>query len=321
MRKIIKIGVCVLFVALIFILFNYYFSKNTEINVMNTIRNEFNGNVEKWCDSLIGKKISEENGEVKIDNKRIGLKVEKFQKENEDERVISYSSDDDGQIVLKLSNSNYVTLKGKGLLLNKKRYTVKFFSLDKTLLKTEKVQEGRSASPPEPPKEDGYHFLKWDKSFNHIKGDLAVYAQYQKNRNEPEIFVRNKIISGKKDAVWVTIEVRNNPGILGMTLQIKYDEKLVLLQDAKAGEAVKDYLTLTKDKKLNSGSKFLFDGVELPDKINKKGVILKLKFKINQISTFDKALIEINTAKGDVVNGKLLPVYPLLRNGYIIKKY
>lgn len=323
MKKVIVISASVLFVALagIFILYGLWFSKDTESNVMNTIKNEFNGNVEKWCESLIGKRVSEENGELEIDNKKTDLKVENFQKENRDERVISYSVNDNNQIVLKLSNNNYVILKHNGLSLNKKQYTVKFFSSNEILLKTEKVREGEDASPPEPPKEDGYHFLKWDKAFNHVKSDLAIYAQYEKNKNEPEIFVRNKKISEKKDEVWVNVEIRNNPGILGMTLQIKYDEKFILLQDARVGDVVRDYLTLTKDRKLNSGCKFLFDGVALPENISKKGVILKLKFKINQIDKFDKALIEINTERGDVVNGKLLPVYPLLRNGYIIKKY
>ena len=322
MRKTIVISVCVLFVALagIFILYGRWFPKDTENHVMSTIKNEFNGDVEKWCESLIGKRVSEENGELKIDNERTNLKVENFQKEDGDERVISFSADDNNQIVLKLSNNNYVTLKHKGLSLNKKQYTVKFFSSNETLLKTEKVREGKDASPPEPPKKDGYHFLKWDKSFNHVKKDLAIYAQYEKNKSEPEIFVRNKTISGKKDEVWVNIEVSNNPGILGMTLQIKYDEKSLVLKDARVGDVVKDYLTLTKDRKLNSCCKFLFDGVALPEKISKKGVILKLKFKINQIDKFDKALIEIKAEEGDVVNGRLLPIYPLLRNGYIIKK-
>lgn len=322
MRKIIRISVFVLSIVLIviFILYRLHFSKDTEVNVMSTIENEFDGDVEKWCESLIGKKISQEKGELKIDNKKMGLRVENLQKKNEDEKVISYSVDDNNQIVLKLSDGNYVTLKHKELFLNKKWYTVKFFSLNKSLLKTENVREGEDASPPETPKEDGYHFLKWDKSFNDVKRDLEIYAQYEKNKNEPEIFVRNKKIGSKQDEIWVNVEVKNNPGILGMTLQIKYDEKSIHLQDAKVGDTVKEYLTLTKDKKMNSGCKFLFDGVALPEKISRKGVILELKFKINRISTFDKVLIEISAEKGDIVNGKLLPIYPLLSNGYIIKK-
>ena len=45
-------------------------------------------------------------------------------------------------------------------------------------LKTEIVEDGKSAVAPTAPTRDGYKFTGWDKTFSNITSDLTVTAQY-----------------------------------------------------------------------------------------------------------------------------------------------
>ena len=58
-------------------------------------------------------------------------------------------------------------------------YTVTFKDWDGTVLKTETVKEGSSATAPSDPTRDGYKFTGWDVSFNNVTSDLIVTAQYE----------------------------------------------------------------------------------------------------------------------------------------------
>ena len=57
-----------------------------------------------------------------------------------------------------------------------KFFTVTFKNYDGTILKTDKVLEGKSATAPEAPTREGYIFEKWDIEFNNITEDLTVTA-------------------------------------------------------------------------------------------------------------------------------------------------
>ena len=62
----------------------------------------------------------------------------------------------------------------------KSTYTVTFKDWDGTVLKTQTVEEGSSATAPSNPSRDGYNFTGWDKAFNNITSDLTITAQYTK---------------------------------------------------------------------------------------------------------------------------------------------
>ena len=58
------------------------------------------------------------------------------------------------------------------------KYTVTFLDYDGTVLKTEQVEQGRSATPPADPGRPGYKFTGWDGSYTNVQGDLTITAQY-----------------------------------------------------------------------------------------------------------------------------------------------
>ena len=75
-------------------------------------------------------------------------------------------------------------------------YTVTFKDWDGTVLKTEQVEEGHSATAPTNPTRDSYTFTGWDKDFSNVRSDLIVTAQYQKNETPAEaITVRLQAVS------------------------------------------------------------------------------------------------------------------------------
>ena len=63
----------------------------------------------------------------------------------------------------------------------KATYTVTFKDWNGTILKTEEVEEGNSATPPANPTRNGYTFIGWDSDYTNITSDLTIFAHYRKN--------------------------------------------------------------------------------------------------------------------------------------------
>ena len=61
-----------------------------------------------------------------------------------------------------------------------KTYTVRFYAWDGgSLLKTQTVNHGSSATAPTQPTREGYTFTGWDKSFTNVQSNLVVYGLWQ----------------------------------------------------------------------------------------------------------------------------------------------
>ena len=68
------------------------------------------------------------------------------------------------------------------------RYTVTFCDWDGSILKTESVEAGSSATAPPAPYRASYEFTGWDKSFTNITANTTVTAQYQIKAPDRNIF-------------------------------------------------------------------------------------------------------------------------------------
>ena len=58
-------------------------------------------------------------------------------------------------------------------------FTVNFIDWDNTIIKSEQVEYGHDATPPEDPVREGYTFIGWDKDHHNITSAVNIYAQYE----------------------------------------------------------------------------------------------------------------------------------------------
>lgn len=117
------------------------------------------------------------------------------------------------------------------------------------------------------------------------------------------------------DEVEVAVKVDNNPGILGMTLTLSYDDTMCSLVSVKNGEAFEGVLDLSYSKDLKSGILFLWDGVDVSDESIKDGSILVLTFKVKDDA--EEGACNITVETGDIVDNNLNSISPVIKNGEI----
>ena len=125
-------------------------------------------------------------------------------------------------------------------------------------------------------------------------------------------------VSGKAgDTVQVIAAVKNNPGILGMILTAEYDEKALKLESVENGEAISEILTLTTSKTLESGTRFVWDGIELSEDDIKDGKIIVMNFKILSTAEEGSHMINLNYVDGNIIDYNLESVSPEIKYGYV----
>lgn len=195
-------------------------------------------------------------------------------------------------------------------------FIVTFVDYDDSVIERKEAAKNESVKPPKEPMRKGYKFIGWDREFDNITSDIIVKAQYEED-SSPTVFVQKVSAQPGENTVEVDVFVRNNPGILGMSLTVSYDENALTLIDAVNGEAVHDVLTLTKSKVLKSGCKFVWDGQELTDNDIKDGTVLVLVFNISETAQSGEYEIVLNCDAGDIINNELVPINLSLENGII----
>lgn len=119
------------------------------------------------------------------------------------------------------------------------------------------------------------------------------------------------------ERVSVDVNMLNNPGILGMTLTVSYDEQNLKLIEANNGEAFDDVLTFVPSRSLKSGSNFVWYGTDLYPEQIRDGNILTLTFEVSGHAE-GSIPIFLTAVDGDVVDVELHAVNVILQNGNII---
>jgi len=99
--------------------------------------------------------------------------------------------------------------------------------------------------------------------------------------------------------VEVNVNIKDNPGILGATLTVRWDDGLIL-SDCKNGEAFSE-LTMMKPSRLQSGCNFVWYGTDTGDIVD--GSILKLYFTVPANATdSDIYEIQLSYEKSDIAD-------------------
>lgn len=86
-----------------------------------------------------------------------------------------------GELLFRGWNREYTNVQRSMVITaiyEKELFTVNFYDLDGTLLKTEQVHWGEDATPPNVADRDGYLFDGWNVLFNDVHTDLNVFATY-----------------------------------------------------------------------------------------------------------------------------------------------
>lgn len=117
--------------------------------------------------------------------------------------------------------------------------------------------------------------------------------------------------------VTVTAKIVNNPGILGMSMTLSYDESVMELINVKNGDAFNDVLTMTNSKSLDSGCIFLWDGEDITSDQVLDGEILVLEFRMSKSAPAGKTPILLTCDKDGVVDKELQMVDIAIENGFI----
>lgn len=112
-------------------------------------------------------------------------------------------------------------------------------------------------------------------------------------------FVVQSVYTSIGSTVDVKVDVKNNPGIAGATLNIDYDSNLTLI-GAKNGDAFSD-LTLTLPGSFTNPSKFLWDS--LSGEVSADDTILILKFRVSEDAEENANLnVNVSYQSGDIYN-------------------
>lgn len=149
-----------------------------------------------------------------------------------------------------------------------------------------------------------------------VVDDSSSDSTNEREDNTPVVVV-DKITASAGDEVQVAVKIKNNPGVLGMTLSLYYDESKCTLESVTNGSAVEGVLNLTPSKTLGSGVRFVWDGIEITPEDVKNGDILVLTFKIDNDAIEGKIPLTLKCFDGDVIDNDLNNIPLIVENGYI----
>ena len=194
-------------------------------------------------------------------------------------------------------------------------YTVRFTDHDGLLLSEQYIAPGGNAVPPSDPVRDGYAFAGWNGSYMNVTSDRTIVAQYAADTTPTLVVSTASARSGASD-VAVTLSIRNNPGILGMTLTLNYDGNNLTLNSVESGPAVQGVLNLTSPGELKPQCNFVWDGVSVSQNQIRDGVLLTLHFNVAATAS-GECPITITYEEDDIVDSTLSTVSLTIQNGAI----
>lgn len=93
----------------------------------------------------------------------------------------------------------------------KKTYTVKFIDYDGSLISTQKVKYGNSATEPEINTPTGYSFVGWDRSFDKITANMSIRMVVVKNGSDLPITINScsAIRAEEHSGYTITVNLKN----------------------------------------------------------------------------------------------------------------
>ena len=121
----------------------------------------------------------------------------------------------------------------------------------------------------------------------------------------------------KKDSIKVRVWIVNNPGIVGMTSLLSYDQNVLSLKSAKCDPKFQDILTFNYSKDYADGCVFLWTGETLREDQIFDGVLMTMEFEIKNNEKNIKTPIRLIPENNGTYDKDLNEVKVMTDNGYV----
>lgn len=121
----------------------------------------------------------------------------------------------------------------------------------------------------------------------------------------------------EKDSIKVRVWIVNNPGIVGMTSLLSYDQNVLSLKSAKCDPKFQDILTFNYSKDSADGCVFLWTGETLREDQIFDGVLMTMKFEIKNNEKNIKTPIRLIPEINGTYDNDLNEVEVMTDNGYV----
>lgn len=149
-----------------------------------------------------------------------------------------------------------------------------------------------------------------------VVSENAERIEHATQEQMPKIVISN-VRANPGDKVTVTASIVNNPGILGMSMVLSYDENVMKLTNVENGDAFKDILEMTNTKNFKNGCSFLWDGENIESDQVSDGEILILEFQISKDAAAGKTPILLLLDEDGTVDRDLQTVDVSVDNGFL----
>ena len=134
----------------------------------------------------------------------------------------------------------------------------------------------------------------------------------------PKITIDSVTAKAGTKGVKVNALIENNPGVLGATLSVYYNEDYLSLVSVTNGTAFSPALTFTKANILRSGCNLVWDGQEITDQDMKDGTIVTFEFDVADDIPDGVYQVVVSYTEGDVIDRNLKPVSVEIKNGSLV---
>lgn len=141
-------------------------------------------------------------------------------------------------------------------------------------------------------------------------------GELQEEIDNPTLIVSD-VNAKKGDQVDVAVMVVSNPGILGMTATLSFDESAMSLVSVEEGDAFEGVLEMTSSATLENGCVFLWDGLDIEPEQISDGEILHLKFQIADSAPVGKYPVALILDDGGTYDRELSTIDVTAECGYI----
>lgn len=129
--------------------------------------------------------------------------------------------------------------------------------------------------------------------------------------------VVENVLEQKQDLVKVRVWLVNNPGIVGMTAVLSYDQNILSLKSAKSTSKFQDVLPFNYSEDRSDGCIFLWTGKTLSKEQIFDGVLLTMEFKIKDGEKNIKTPIRLIPEVNGTYDNDLKEVELETDNGYV----